>query len=409
MSSSKAATTDDESGVSRCSKLPAPLPKFWAAPMVGQSELAFRMLCRDHGVGMCSTPMIDAAGYVKSIEYRKQFEFESSGADRPLIVQFAGNDKGILTAAANLVAPHCDGVEINVGCPQKCARKGKYGAFLMDDPDRLCDIVRTMQAGAEIPVLCKIRVYHKEGQKAVGKGVGQFCPEHPKAMDHIDVPRTVAFARRLEEAGCAALTVHGRTRNDGGGWCGRNPADWHVIRAVKEALKIPVISNGNIRSLEDAQACLAFTGCDAVMSATALLANPSLFCARTDTPQPSEPQAHSEPKPPPTKMELVRTYLQYATKYKAVHQQVVKHLKEILSRQMLNRVPAARDKLLAWRGKTTSPADMDVLHRVLAEVTAAAAALEQRGEAEAQGHEAHEGEGQGQGQGPAKRHKPSSS
>jgi tRNA-dihydrouridine synthase 1 len=225
--------------------------------------------------------MIDAAGYVRSAEYREQFAFDTTGADRPLIVQFAGNDPDVLSVAANLVAPHCDGVEINVGCPQKCARKGKYGAFLMDDADHLCNIVRTMCSKAEVAVLCKIRVFQKDGVKAASKGAGPFCSNQPAAMDHIDIPRTVLLAKRLQDAGCAALTVHGRTRSDGGGWCGQNPADWHVIRAVKKALDIPVISNGNIRSLQDVEACLAFTGCDGTMSATALLANPSLFDGTT--------------------------------------------------------------------------------------------------------------------------------
>jgi tRNA-dihydrouridine synthase len=124
--------------------------------MVGQSELAFRMLVRQFGCHVCATPMIDAAGYVKSERYRQQFSFDQQEKDHPLIVQFCGNNADMLVKAGLLshwlqnvimrpsqlievpvqlgllVQSKCDGVEINVGCPQRCARKGKYGAYLMD-------------------------------------------------------------------------------------------------------------------------------------------------------------------------------------------------------------------------------------------------------------------------------------
>lgn len=102
-------------------------PKFWLAPMVGHSDPAFRMLARKHGVHICHTEMIDAGGYARREAYRLQYPFCEQ--DRPLVVQLGGSDVSHLAQAASLAAPHCDAVELNVGCPQRCARQGGYGAY----------------------------------------------------------------------------------------------------------------------------------------------------------------------------------------------------------------------------------------------------------------------------------------
>ena len=186
-------------------------PRYWLAPMVGGSEPAFRMLVRSLGAHICSTEMIDIGGYAKSAEYRSQFPFFED--DRPLIVQLGGADRGSLVPAALLVEAtrRCDAIEINAGCPQACARKGRYGAFLMDDPAALCDMVRELRSAISLPILVKIRVF----------------AEHAP---------TVALAKQLEAAGCSILTVHGRTRNQAGktGRQCRALADWTKIAAVKQ-------------------------------------------------------------------------------------------------------------------------------------------------------------------------------
>jgi len=102
-------------------------PRFWLAPMVGHSDPAFRMLARSYGANICHTEMIDSGGYACNPKYRAQWDFP--GEDRPLVVQLGGSNVEHLAVAASLAAPHCDAVELNVGCPQRCARQGGYGSY----------------------------------------------------------------------------------------------------------------------------------------------------------------------------------------------------------------------------------------------------------------------------------------
>jgi len=212
------------------------------------------MLCRRYGTTLATTPMIDPAGYCRSEKYRKEFEFYPE--DRPLVVQFGGSSSDDLVAASRLVAPHCDAIEINCGCPQRCARQGGYGVFLMEDPDKLEGLVKALATAEGVPpVFVKIRVFD-------------------------DVAKTVALALRIEAAGAKCLTVHGRTRQQGGGRSQDKDrgANWETIAAVKAAVRtIPVVSNGNIRDYADVERCLAATSCDGVMSGCGLLACPTLF------------------------------------------------------------------------------------------------------------------------------------
>lgn len=179
--------------------------------------------------------------------------FETEPGDRPLVAQLSGNDPALLAEAASLLAPHVDGVDLNLGCPQYIAQRSRYGAFLMAEPLTVRAVVRAM-ADALAPLGClvcvKIRIL-------------------PNLAD------TIAFAQMLEEAGCQLLCVHGRTKEQRGRAVG--DADWDAIAAVKRAVGIPVIANGNIVHFEDVERCMQATGCDAVMSAWTLLRDPGLF------------------------------------------------------------------------------------------------------------------------------------
>jgi len=237
-------------------------PRYACAPMVLQSELAFRNLVRRHGCTLCYAPMLPAAAFLASPADgdREQHPdtggpatqaawFSTSRHDSPLIAQLGGSDADELVAAALLIQDRCDAVDLNIGCPQRCAALGHYGAFLLDDPERVRAIVLRLVEALSIPVTAKMRIL-------------------PEIAD------TIAFAIMLEEAGVSAVVVHGRWREQRHH---EGPASWEAIAAVKAALRIPVIANGNVRTKADADACLAATGADAVMSATGLLSNPRLF------------------------------------------------------------------------------------------------------------------------------------
>ena len=195
-------------------------PKFIVAPMVEQSELPWRVLSRRCGAQLCFTPMINAKvfmdlnqkGYHESV-------FSTCPTDRPLIVQFCGNNPEIILKAAQKLEHCCDAVDINLGCPQGIAKRGHYGSYLQDEWELIESIVSTLDKNLWVPVTCKIRIFS-------------------------DVEKTLKYAIMLQAAGCKMLTVHGRTREQPGQITGL--ADWEQIRSVKKELEIPVVANGNI-------------------------------------------------------------------------------------------------------------------------------------------------------------------
>lgn len=238
-------------------------PKYVVAPMVDQSELAWRRLSRRYGAQLVYTPMINAKMYADPQHKHKRESFfntivgeEGGPEDRPLIVQFCTNDPDQLLTSAKLLEPYCDAVDINLGCPQDIARRGHYGSYLQDDWDLIYTLINTLHNNLSVPVTAKFRVFPS-------------------------VEKTVEYAKMLERAGAQILTCHGRTREQRGHSSGL--ADWDKIRAVKEAVSVPVFANGNVLFYGDVDRLLAATGADAVMSAEGNLYNPALF---SPAPQP---------------------------------------------------------------------------------------------------------------------------
>ncbi|KAI1317583.1 hypothetical protein EDD11_008153 [Mortierella claussenii] len=234
-------------------------PKYIVAPMVDHSELAWRILSRRYKADLCYTPMFNARLFVENQFYRdKQWAGLKEGLggggpnDRPLIAQFCANDPEYLLQAALMVAPYCDAVDINLGCPQHIARRGHYGSYLMEDWPLISSLISTLHRHLPIPVTAKIRVF----------------PE---------VEKTIAYANMVVDSGAQILVVHGRLREMKGHLTGI--ADWEKIRLVQESVgkRVPVIANGNILYHGDLVRCLEQTGCAGVMTAEGNLYNPAIF------------------------------------------------------------------------------------------------------------------------------------
>lgn len=235
-------------------------PRRVLAPMVGQSELAFRLLCRRYGADLCVTPMINAKSFLPGQRYRNDVYNDLEEAartpsqDRPLLVQFCGDDPSTMLAAAEVVQDSCDGVDINLGCPQGIAKRGHYGAFLLEERDLVVEIVSLLSSKLKVPVTCKIRLLQSD-----------------------DLASTLELSKAVVDAGASMLTVHGRTRHMKGQFVGA--CDWDAIRMVREAVgnRVPVIANGGVETPHDVERCLAATAADGVMVSEASLANPAIF------------------------------------------------------------------------------------------------------------------------------------
>ncbi len=235
-------------------------PKFVVAPMVDNSDLAFRMQTRNYGATLAYTQMLNSNSFVNSKECRSNL-FQTCDEDRPLFAQLAGCEPTMILKAAKFVEDRCDAVDMNFGCPQGIAKRGRYGAFLMEELELLDDIVRTLVEGLNIPVTCKTRIYH-------------------------DFDRTIRLCETLYNAGAYALTIHGRTREEKGQFICK--PDWDTLKRIKDHFRqkdipIPIIANGGIETMDDVMRCLEYTGCDAVMTSEGILENPALFSRNMTT------------------------------------------------------------------------------------------------------------------------------
>ncbi|KAL4122669.1 hypothetical protein QTP88_014954 [Uroleucon formosanum] len=225
------------------------------APMVRYSRLQFRKLIRMYECDLCFTPMIMADCYVKSAKARAH-EFQTDTDDRPLIVQFGANNSFDFVNASNLIMPYCDGVDLNCGCPQRWALNEGYGAQLLKNPEIIKDCVRQLRN-------------HFPSNKTISVKL-RLLDDHRKSVD---------LCQQIEATGVSFITVHGRTvlqKNE--------PIDQECLKLINESVSVPVILNGDIKSLSDAFAMQEYTGCRGMMSARGILHNPGLFAGYQNTP-----------------------------------------------------------------------------------------------------------------------------
>ena len=222
---------------------------FVLAPMAGVTDLPFRTLCKEQGAGLICMEMISA----KAISFHNKNTIalmEIDPCEHPVSMQLFGSEPDLMAEVAKSIEDRdFDILDINMGCPVPKVNNGE-GSALLKNPNLIEEIVRKVSSAISKPLTVKVRIGFEN--------------------EPVDI---VEIAKRIEDAGAAALAVHGRTRQQ----YYSGTADWDTIRRVKEAITIPVIGNGDVDSPLKAEALVKQTGCDAVMVGRAVRGNPWLF------------------------------------------------------------------------------------------------------------------------------------
>ena len=223
---------------------------FVLAPMAGVTDLPFRTLCKEQGAGLICMEMISA----KAISFHNKNTIalmEIDPCEHPVSMQLFGSEPDLMAEVAKSIEDRdFDILDINMGCPVPKVVNNGEGSALLKNPNLIEEIVRKVSSAISKPLTVKVRIGFEN--------------------EPVDI---VEIAKRIEDAGAAALAVHGRTRQQ----YYSGTADWDTIRRVKEAITIPVIGNGDVDSPLKAEALVKQTGCDAVMVGRAVRGNPWLF------------------------------------------------------------------------------------------------------------------------------------
>lgn len=219
------------------------------APMATITDVAFRVLCKRHGAGLVFTEMINANAISRG--NKASFKLaDTCEEEKPVGFQIFGTRIDAIKDSVKALDEKADLIDLNLGCPVTQVLKQGAGAALLKRPAKIKEIIEAMVSSTEKPVTAKMRIGFKKDKEV-----------------------TVKIAKIIEEAGASAITVHARTV--GQGYSGK--ADWRFIKAVKEAVNIPVIGNGDVTNGKQAKAMLDQTNCDGIMIGRAARGDPAIF------------------------------------------------------------------------------------------------------------------------------------
>jgi len=260
---------------------------FFAAPMVGVSDTAFRIMCYKYGAGLVFTEMTYAAALARGVD---KVNIDRR-RERSVGIQLAGTDMKELEAAVKFIEDRVDVFDYNLGCPVGKAQKQKVGAILLEEPRLVRKILSKIVSSTNKPVFAKIRSGYSD-----------------KNINYLKIGKIA------EDVGCAAVTLHPRTAATKRG----GEAKWEHIRQLKNKLNIPVIGNGDVKTPESAVQLINTTGCDYVMLGRAAAKNPYIFKQCNDFLKTRKYKEND-------KVKLANEYIELAKKYKTKFSTIKSH------------------------------------------------------------------------------------
>lgn len=255
---------------------------FFLAPMAGYTDLPFRLLCRKFGSALAYTEMVSAAGLAR--EHKKTMGLlKSNSEDKPLAVQLFGNNPDMLAKAAKIAVNYgAEIIDLNCGCAVKKVVKQGSGSALLQNPDKIIQIVAVIVDNVSVSVTVKLR---------------SGWDRHSEDL--------IELAQRLQSKGVKAISLHPRTAQQ----AFRGNADWSLIKKLKTHLQIPVIGSGDIKTAQDAIDMLNQTGCDAVMIARGALSQPWIFTDIIKVYNPNAKILVDSPQTLQGKIDIILTHL----------------------------------------------------------------------------------------------------